>query len=63
MNESGARGLRHPAGMYFVPVGGRAYDVTDEVLDVWASEELRGNRGVPNAVPTYPAAVSSHVSA
>ena len=31
----------HPSGMYFVPLTGRPFDVTDETLAVWATEDLR----------------------
>jgi len=34
----------HPSGMYFVPLTGRPFDVTDETLAVWANEDLRAGR-------------------
>jgi hypothetical protein len=33
-----------PSGMYFVPLTGRPFDVTDETLAVWATEDLRASR-------------------
>jgi len=34
----------HPSGMYFVPLTGRPFDVTDETLAVWVAEDLRASR-------------------
>jgi len=38
-----------PSGMYFVPLTGRPFDVTDETLAVWATEDLRTSRRSPDS--------------